>query len=89
MRKPPALRSVDIDRDIQALDAFVCDHPVKLVHGCAHAFLLSFPFSGRDPIYSGPPYLQVTRRSARRYCFDSTDADPVVFPDLLKRYPIR
>ncbi len=69
------------------LDALVCNHPLELVHGCAHAFLSSFPFSGRELVYSDPPYLQTTRRSARRYRFDSTEADPVALPDRLKQLP--
>ena len=40
-RKPTGVRSIGIDRDAQALEAFACDYPVELVHGCAHAFLAS------------------------------------------------
>ena len=47
-RKPTGVRSIGIDRDAQALEAFACDYPVELVHGCAHAFLASFPFLGPD-----------------------------------------
>ena len=39
-RKPTGVRSIGIDRDAQALEAFACDYPVELVHGCAHAFLV-------------------------------------------------
>ena len=38
-RKPAALRNIGIDRDARALDAFECDYPVELVHGCAHRYL--------------------------------------------------
>ena len=69
-RKPTGVRSIGIDRDAQALEAFACDYPVELVHGCAHAFLASFPFLGPELVYSDPPYLHATRRSARRYRFD-------------------
>ena len=47
-RKPPAVRSIGIDRDERALEAFGCDYPVELVHGCAHSFLASFPFLGPE-----------------------------------------
>ena len=47
-RKPPAVRSIGIERDAQALEAFVCAYPVDLVHGCAHDFLASFPFLARS-----------------------------------------
>ena len=57
-RKPTGVRSIGIDRDAQALEAFACDYPVELVHGCAHAFLASFPFLGPELVYSDPPYLQ-------------------------------
>ena len=60
-RKPTGVRSIGIDRDAQALEAFACDYPVELVHGCAHAFLASFPFLGPELVYSDPPYLHATR----------------------------
>ena len=53
-RKPTGVRSIGIDRDAQALEAFACDYPVELVHGCAHAFLASFPFLGPELVYSDP-----------------------------------
>ena len=56
-RKPTGVRSIRIDRDAQALEAFACDYPVELVHGCAHAFLASFPFLGpvwRDNLGESP-----------------------------------
>ena len=62
------VRSIGIDRDERALEAFGCDYPVELVHGCAHSFLASFPFLGPELVYSNPPYLHATRRpSKQRY----------------------
>ena len=86
-RKPTGVRSIGIDRDAQALEAFACDYPVELVHGCAHAFLASFPFLGPELVYSDPPYLHATRRSARRYRFDYEEVDHVALLDLLKDLP--
>ncbi len=83
MRKPPSLRSIGIDCDIQAIKAFVCDHPLELVDGRAHTFLSSFPFSCRELIYSNPPYLQATRR----YLFDDTKTNSVALLDLFKQLP--
>ncbi len=83
-RKAPALCSIGIDRDQRALDGFGCDYPVKLIHGCAHAFLASFAFRGTELVYSDPPYLQATRRSKRRYRHDYTEADHVELLELLK-----
>jgi len=74
-RKPPALRNIAIDRDARALDAFECDYPVELVHGCAHRFLDEFAFEGTELIYCDPPYLKQTRSSRRRYRFDYEEAD--------------
>jgi len=74
-RKPPALRNIAIDRDARALDAFECDSPVELVHGCAHRFLDEFAFEGTELIYCDPPYLKQTRSSRRRYRFDYEEAD--------------
>ena len=84
-RKPTGVRSIGIDRDAQALEAFACDYPVELVHGCAHAFLASFPFLGPELVYSDPPYLHTTRRSARRYRFDYEEVDHVA---LYGRLPV-
>ena len=66
-RKPAALRNIGIDRDARALDAFECDYPVELVHGCAHRYLAEFEFQGSELVYSDPPYLKRTRTSRRRY----------------------
>ena len=88
-RKAPALRSIGIDRDRRALDAFSCDYPVDLIHGCAHVFLAEFPFQGTELVYSDPPYLQATRRSDRRYRHDYTEADHVALLELLEGLPCR
>ena len=74
-RKAPAMRSIGIDRDARALDRFRCDYPVELVHGCAHEFLAGFRFRGTELVYSDPPYLRATRRSARRYRYEYMEAD--------------
>jgi len=74
-RKPPALRNIGIDRDQRALARFRCAYPVEKVHGCAHRFLAQFPFTGRELVYSDPPYLHETRSSGRRYRFEYTEQD--------------
>ncbi|MCY4592870.1 MAG: hypothetical protein OXE86_20405 [Alphaproteobacteria bacterium] len=85
-RKPAAVRSIGIDRDERALEAFGCDYPVELVHDCAHSFQASFPFLGPELVYSDPPYLHATRRSSQRYRFEY-EADHVALLDLLKGLP--
>ena len=63
-RKPAALRNIGIDRDARALDAFECDYPVELVHGCAHRYPGRVRrFEGTELVYSDPPYLKRTRTS--------------------------
>ena len=86
-RKPAALRNIGIDRDARALDAFECDYPVELVHGCAHRYLAEFEFQGSELVYSDPPYLKRTRTSRRRYRFDYEEADHVALLELLKGVP--
>ena len=64
-----------------------CDYPVEKIHGCAHRFLAEYPFTGRELVYSDPPYLQHTRTSSRRYRFDYEERDHVELLALLKRLP--
>jgi DNA adenine methylase len=86
-RKPPAMHNIGIDRDARALEAFSCDYPVRLVHGCAHRFLAEYAFEGRELVYSDPPYLKHTRSSGRRYRFDYEERDHVELLELLTRLP--
>jgi DNA adenine methylase len=88
-RKPPALHSIGIDRDRQALAKFECAYPVQLITGCAHRFLSEYEYEGRELVYSDPPYLQYTRSSGRRYRFDYEEQDHVELLELLKRLPCR
>ncbi len=76
-RKPPARRNIGIDRDTRALERFQCDYPVETIHGCAHRFLAEYPFTGRELVYSDPPYLASTRTSGRRYRFDYAERDHI------------
>ncbi len=86
-RKPPALRTIAIDRDPVALARFECDSPVEKVCGCAHEFLRSFDFQGRELLYCDPPYLHHTRSSKRRYRFEYAEHDHVELLELLKLLP--
>ena len=86
-RKPPARHSIGIDRDARALGRFECNYPVEKIHGCAHQFLATYPFTGRELVYSDPPYLTTTRTSPRRYRYDYTAQDHVALLALLKRLP--
>ena len=86
-RKPGALRNIGIDLDERALAGFECDYPVELVHGCCHRFLREYPFDGTELVYSDPPYLHRTRKSARRYRHDYGDADHEALLGLLRSLP--
>ena len=86
-RKPAAQRNIAIDLDQRPLAAFECDYPVEKVHGCAHRFLSSYEYSGRELIYCDPPYLHHTRSSARRYRFEYEEQDHIELLELLKELP--
>ena len=86
-RKPPALHNIAIDLDPEPLAAFDCDYPVEKVHGCAHRFLSTYDYRGRELVYCDPPYLHHTRTSGRRYRFDYEEQDHVELLELLERLP--
>ena len=86
-RKPPALRNIGIDLNARAVSGFDCGYPVELVHGCCHRFLAAFPFDGTELVYSDPPYLHRTRKSARRYRHDYGDGDHEALLSLLRSLP--
>lgn len=86
-RKPAALNNIGIDINPRPLSSFDCDYPVELINGCAHEFLSSYDFQGRELIYSDPPYLMHTRTHKRKYGFDYTEHDHIALLELLKSLP--
>ena len=86
-RKPPALRNIAIDLDPKPLEAFDCDYSVAKVPGCAHQFLSTYDYHGRELVYCDPPYLHHTRASSRRYRFDYEEQDHIELLTLLKELP--
>jgi len=86
-RKPAALHNIGIDLNLKALRSFNCDYPVEKVHDCAHKFLSTYDFQGRELVYSDPPYLLHTRTSSRRYRFDYDEQDHIELLEILKRLP--
>ena len=84
-RKLAALRNIGID--IDALARFQCAYPVELVQGCAHEYLAHYPFDGTELVYSDPPYLHRTRKSARRYRHDYNEGDRAALLALLTSLP--
>ena len=88
-RKPPALRSIGIDRDPQTIADFECSYPVELIIGCGQQFLANYDYQGSELVYSDPPYLLASRTSGRRYRFDYDQRDHIELLELLKRLPCR
>ena len=86
-RKPAALHNIAIDLHPKAISTFNCDYPVEKIHGCAHQFLSTYTFHGRELVYSDPPYLHHTRTSGRRYRFDYEERDHIELLQLLKTLP--
>ncbi len=86
-RKPAALRNIAIDLDQKPLEVFECDYPVEKIHGCAHQFLSTYAYHGRELVYCDPPYLHHTRSSTRRYRFDYEEQDHVELLKILKGLP--
>jgi hypothetical protein len=86
-RKPAALHNIGIDLDPAPLSTFECDYPVEKIHDCAHRFLSTYVFHGRELVYSDPPYLLHTRTSDRRYRFDYEEQDHIDLLQLLKALP--
>lgn len=80
LRKPPAIRNIGIDIDVDTLKEFAFTHQlphVNLINRDAVDYLEMFDFSraGRVLVYSDPPYLPETRTSRARYRHEYTVAD--------------
>lgn len=86
-RKPPAAKSIGIDIHDVPLANFECDHPVELVHGCAHEFLSNYDFKGDEVVYVDPPYPAETRSSNNRYKYEYTNNQHIELLTLLNRLP--
>lgn len=74
-RKAPALRSIGIDLNSEALDEFEYGYPGALYHCDAIDFLRSFVPRDRTVIYCDPPYVHSTRTGHDRYKYEMTDDD--------------
>lgn len=77
IRKPPASRSIGIERDAAVLETFSGPVGTELHHGDCVDFLQAFDFAGagRTLIYADPPYVTATRTGRHRYRFDYDDED--------------
>lgn len=80
LRKPPALRNIGIDLDVETLKNFAFTHllsHINLINRDAVDYLELFDFTGagRVLIYADPPYMLETRTSHARYRHEYTVAD--------------
>lgn len=88
-RKRPANVNIGVEADPAVADSWKrmgqpgCD----IIQGDAVAFLREFPFSGRELVYSDPPYLPAARRKKRVYRYDYAESDHVALLDVLKSLP--
>jgi DNA adenine methylase len=89
--KKPSARSIAIDADERVIDQWKTSagERVELVHGRAEDFLAAYPFTGEELIYCDPPYHPATRRQARVYRHDYSEADHVALLEILIKLPCK
>ena len=82
--KPPASRSIGVDLNRAALDAFSAPYPVELLEADALSTIAGFDYAGsRVLIYADPPYLHSTRTSRARYAYEMSESDHVRLSEVL------
>lgn len=89
--KRPAQRNIGIDLDpkVIALWQVECAPALELINQDAVEFLRSFSFTGKELVYSDPPYMPDTRRRARVYRYDYTDEAHIGLLATLRSLPCR
>lgn len=87
--KRPAKANIGIDADERVIAALRQTAPTRftLVHGDAVTFLQQYPFTGKELVYADPPYVTETRRQARIYRYEYSDADHMRLLDVLTTLP--
>lgn len=90
-RKKPAASTIAIDADAAIVARWRARAPAccTVIHGDAAAYLRAASFTGRELVYSDPPYVMSTRRSGRRYRHEYTDAQHAELLTVLKALPCR
>lgn len=91
LRKPPAIKSIGIDLDVDAVSRVTrsihqekFQGEVELFSGCSHDFLNEYEFTGNELVYADPPYLHDTRTSNKRYRHEYTEDDHLALLEILK-----
>lgn len=89
--KKPAVHSVGIDKDARVISFWRRRYPrlAEYINTDALNFLRIYPFVGSELIYCDPPYLPSTRKRARVYRCDLTEADHSALLDTLVQLPCR
>lgn len=89
--KKPSARSIAIDADERVIDQWKISagERVELVHGRAEDFLAAYSFKGEELIYCDPPYHPATRRQARVYRHDYSEADHIALLEILIKLPCK
>lgn len=89
--KRPSARSIAIDADERVIEMWQAslNGRAELVHGRAEDFLAAYSFEGDELIYCDPPYHPATRRQARVYRHDYSEADHVALLDILIKLPCK
>ncbi|CAI8884369.1 DNA adenine methylase [Pseudomonas sp. IT-P395] len=89
--KKPAQRSIGIDLDAKVIDRWHAELPgvCELKKTDALGFLENFEFTGDELVYVDPPYVPHTRRRAKVYRCDYSEADHVRLLHLLKTLPCK
>jgi site-specific DNA-adenine methylase len=87
--KRAAAHSIGIDKDEQIISYWRTNYAelAEYVHADAIDFLRIYPFKGSELIYCDPPYLSSTRKRARVYRHDLTEADHCALLDVLVQLP--
>jgi len=62
--KKRAKRNIGIEIDPEIMEIWTSRNEIdfELIHGNAISFLKSYPFTGKELVYSDPPYLRETRK---------------------------
>ncbi len=89
LAKPPAHRSIGLDRDPETVHARDWPAQVEVLNEDAFDFLEGFDWAkaGRCLVYADPPYLLETRSSMKRYRYEFSRSDHVRLLDLVARLP--
>ena len=87
--KRAAAHSIGIDKDEQVVSFWRSNYPELAEYFRADAveFLRCYPFKGPELVYCDPPYLPSTRKRARVYRHDLTEADHCALLDALVQLP--